>query len=187
MRRAERGLTLLEVLAAVAVLGLIYTVLAGAAIQGLRSEGESRRRIEASLLIDEQVVDIESQIAAGSTPEIGITESEVGDFRVAIHVRPLEFYESLTGSLEAAPENAPSVLGRGSAGGESPLRTIFVTVSWDEGVFERRIERTTFALDRDAAAGALAQLSSGRRGSRRWGVRRLRAASRSSRSSPWCC
>ncbi len=58
MRRAERGLTLLEVLAAVAVLGLLYTVLASAAVQGLRSEGESRRRLEASLLMDEQLVQI---------------------------------------------------------------------------------------------------------------------------------
>ena len=167
MRRAERGLTLLEVLAAVAILGLLYTVLARAAIQGLRSEGESKRRIEASLLIDEQLVQIETQIAAGVTPPLGLTESEAGDFRVATDVQPLEFYEGLVGDLAEAPSDAPSVLGRQAVGGESPLRIISVAVSWNEGVFERRIERTTFAIDRVAAQAALAQLSGGGRGSRR--------------------
>ncbi len=167
MRRAERGLTLLEVLAAVAILGLLYTVLAGAAIQGLRSEGESKRRIEASLLIDEQLAQIETQIAAGVTPPLGLTESEAGDFRIATDVQPLEFYEELADDLEAAPSGAPSVLGRQTVGGESPLRIISVAVSWNEGVFERRIERTTFALDLVAAEAALARLANGGRGSRR--------------------
>ncbi len=167
MRRAERGLTLLEVLAAVAILGLLYTVLAGAAIQGLRSEGESKRRIEASLLIDEQLFEIEMQIAAGVTPPLGLTESEAGDFRLATDVRPLEFYEELIDDLEEAPTDAPSVLGRQAVGGESPMRIISIAVSWNEGVFERRIERTTFALDRVAAQAALARLSGGGRGSRR--------------------
>ncbi len=167
MRRAERGLTLLEVLAAVAVLGLLYTVLAHAAVQGLRSEGESKRRIEASLLMDEQLVEIETQIAAGTALPLGLTESEAGDFRIATQVRPLEFYEELVGDVEESPSDAPSVLGRQTVGGESPLRIISVAVSWNEGVFERRIERTTFALDRVAAQAAVARLANRRRGSRR--------------------
>jgi hypothetical protein len=160
-------MTLLEVLAAVALLGLVYTVLARAAIQGLRSEGESKRRIEASLLIDEHLTDIEAQIAAGVTPPLGLIESESGDFRVATNVRPLEFYEELVAGIEEAPTGVPSVLGRQSASGESPLRIISVAVSWNEGVFERRLERTTFALDRAAAETALARLSNGGRRSNR--------------------
>ena len=169
MRRAERGLTLLEVLAAVALLGLLYTVLAGAAVQGLRSEGESKRRIEASLLIDEEIAQIEMQIAAGVTPPLGSTQSETEseDFRIATNVRPLEFYEELVGDLAEPPTGAPSVLGRQGPGGESPLRIISVAVSWNEGVFERRIERTTFALDREAAKSALASLANPRGGVRR--------------------
>ncbi len=167
MRRAERGLTLLEVLAAVAVLGLLYTVLASAAVQGLRSEGESRRRLEASLLMDEQLVEIEAQIAAGAALPLGLTESEVGDFRLGTDVRPLAFYDEVVDEVEEAPSNAPSVLGGQGVGGESPLRIISIAVSWNEGVFERRIERTTFALDRAAAQAALARAAAGGRRSRR--------------------
>ena len=69
--------------------------------------------------------------------------------------------------VEEAPSNAPSVLGGQGVGGESPLRIISIAVSWNEGVFERRIERTTFALDRAAAQAALAQAAAGGRRSRR--------------------
>lgn len=163
MRRAERALTLLEVLAAVALLGLLYTVLARTAVQGLRAEGESKRRIEASLLLDAELVTIETQLAAGVAPPLGFneTEAEAGDFRIGTNVRPLEFYEELAGNLEAAPTDAPSVLGRQGQGGESPLRVISIAVSWNEGVFERRLERTTFGLDREAASSALASLERG--------------------------
>ena len=40
-RRIDTGFTLLEVLAAVAILGIWFTVLANVAIQGLRAEGEN--------------------------------------------------------------------------------------------------------------------------------------------------
>ena len=41
--RPPAGFTLIEVLGAVAVLAILYTVLAGVAIQAFRAEGESRR------------------------------------------------------------------------------------------------------------------------------------------------
>ena len=40
MKRSETGFTLLEVLAAVALLGILYTTLAGVAIQGLRAAAD---------------------------------------------------------------------------------------------------------------------------------------------------
>ena len=101
------------------------------------------------------------------TPPLGLVESESGNFRVATNVRPLEFYEELVAGIEEAPTGVPSVLGRQSTSGQSPLRIISVAVSWNEGVFERRLERTTFALDRAAAEAALAGLSNGGRRSNR--------------------
>ena len=55
---ARGGFTLIEVLAAVALLGILYAVLARVAIEGLRAEGDSERRLEASLLADERVNDL---------------------------------------------------------------------------------------------------------------------------------
>ena len=52
MKRPTDGFTLLEVLAAVAILGIWFVVLASVGIQGLRAEGTNERRIRASLLAD---------------------------------------------------------------------------------------------------------------------------------------
>jgi prepilin-type N-terminal cleavage/methylation domain-containing protein len=67
MRRElrERGFTLFEVMAAVLVLGMLYAVLANAAMQGLQSEGETRRRLQASLIADRALAEIETQLALG--------------------------------------------------------------------------------------------------------------------------
>ena len=69
----QRGFTLLEVLAAVAILGILYVVLADVAMQGLLSEGRSRRRLEASLLADQALSDIEIEMASGGPPNTQIT------------------------------------------------------------------------------------------------------------------
>ena len=68
---ASLGFTLIEVLGAVAVLAILYTVLASVAIQALRAEGESRRRMEASLLIGEHMAALEAAIALGGVPDVG--------------------------------------------------------------------------------------------------------------------
>ena len=43
MKRSEHGFTLVEVMGAVALLAILYTFLAGDAIQALRNESESKR------------------------------------------------------------------------------------------------------------------------------------------------
>ena len=90
MRRAERGLTLLEVLGAVALLGILYSVLAGSAIEGLRSEGESRRRLRASLLADERLAEIELALQGGSAPPLGEESEEQDGFTLVTEVRGFE-------------------------------------------------------------------------------------------------
>src|SRR5262247_3649626 len=84
---AQAGLTLLEVLGAVALLAILYTVLAKNAIEGLRSEGESRRRLEASLLADERLAEIELKLASGASPPTGHDEEEREGFRVVTEVK----------------------------------------------------------------------------------------------------
>ena len=88
--RRDGAFTLLEVMAAVLVLGMLYSVLATAAIQGLRSEGESKRRIEASLLADRWLSDLEIQLALGQVPEKGTQQEEVESYSVSTNVVPFD-------------------------------------------------------------------------------------------------
>jgi prepilin-type N-terminal cleavage/methylation domain-containing protein len=156
----RRGFTLLEVLAAVAVLAIVYTVLAGSAMQGLANEGESYRRLQASLIADRYLAGIEASLAAGA-PELGVTESEEGDFAVAVETRPFDL-----AALAAAAQETDGVRGARPTGGEAvgggvpfqllvaprdgtppPLVEVQIAVRWLEGNQEQMVTRTTFASD----------------------------------------
>jgi prepilin-type N-terminal cleavage/methylation domain-containing protein len=146
------GFTLLEVLAAVALLGILYTVLARVAIEALRAEGESQRRLEASLLADSKL-DESFMASAGAVaiPELGHTETTEGDFTVSLDVAlfqpPAEWDLS-------EPKGAPPLLFASSPGvpGAEALRTVQITVSWLEGAEERHVSRTLFLIDSERAS-----------------------------------
>lgn len=140
------GFTLLEVLAAVAILGGLYVVLAGVAMQGLRAEGESRRRLEASLLADHHMSELEIQLEAGTVPELGTTESEEDDFQIAVEVKPFEAPIPLGEDAAEGDEEGDAA----AASALEALRTIEVKISWLEGDQERSVLRTTYGFDRQA-------------------------------------
>jgi prepilin-type N-terminal cleavage/methylation domain-containing protein len=169
----RRGFTLLEVLAAVAVLALVYTALAQAAMQGLSHEGDASRRLEASLLADLSLAEIEGQLAAGIAPAVGLLEAEEGDFAVKIDVRPFDLgafalqagdaAAALLGEgtgLEGAQQGTPAFqLLTSQPGAPAPLLEIEVRIGWVEGGFEQEVTRTTFAADPATVAAALASLA----------------------------
>lgn len=147
MRRAERAFTLLEALAAVAILGVLYTMLIGVAMQGLRAEGTSKRRLEASLIADRELAELELQLDVGVVPPIGEEEVEAGDFRVRVAVRP---FDLLLPEL-ATPSGQPSpLLADLTSDRSSPLRVIEVRVAWLEADVEYEIVRSTFGFDANA-------------------------------------
>jgi prepilin-type N-terminal cleavage/methylation domain-containing protein len=175
--RSRSGFTLLEVLAAVAILAIAYGTLGASGIQGLQHEGEARRRLMASLLADSVLAEIESGIERGVAPEVGSEEQEMEGFRVVVEVEPytlalpeedaaqgkrLGHARSRLGG-DAAATPAPigaSLLGvEGSRGVQPPLRRVSVQVVWDEGFGERVAVRTTYALDAEAAAATLETLA----------------------------
>jgi prepilin-type N-terminal cleavage/methylation domain-containing protein len=172
-RSRSEGFTLLEVMAAVAVLALVYTVLARTGILGLQHEGEAERRLQASLLADLKLEEIETALEAGTPPQVGEEESQVDDFVVVVSVSPFDLVlpeveeprkESRAGeprrpgrSLRDVQQLGPSLL-VGERGQPSPLRRIDVRVGWLEGFGERSVVRTTFGLDPVAAQEALAAL-----------------------------
>jgi len=187
-RKRSAGFTLLEVLAAVAVLGLVYSVLATAAIQGLRAEGDAGRRLRASLLADQRITDIEAQVALGQTPAIGETESEEDEFVVRTVVEPLDLdvgdtkaskraKDRLERAVGARPQAGQGEIGKSEIGksetGKSEtgtllhpagaskqplLRRIDLRVAWAEGEAEQSVRRTSFGLDMVAAAPLIEQL-----------------------------
>lgn len=137
-----RGFTLLEVLAAVAILGMWFTVLAGVAIQGLRAEGENERRIRASLIADRVLADIELNLAVGEFPDETTDESEEEEFTIVVNSVPLtelEFAE-LDAELLLLLEGDLATLA-------VDLHAILVRVSWIEGAEEEEVTRLTYAWD----------------------------------------
>jgi len=140
--RARRaGFTLIEVLAAVALLGILYAVLARVAIEGLRAEGESERRLEASLLADERVNDL----FGAPLPAVGHAETQEGDFAISLDVAPFQVPPQWSpADPEATP---PLLLAPGPGGGSEALRTVQLTISWIEGANERHVTRTLYLLD----------------------------------------
>ena len=149
--RSRAAFTLLEVLAAVAILGVLYVVLADVAIQGLRAEGRSRRRMEASLVADWALSEIETEIEAGGFPELGrLPETEEDLFRIAVEVRPYSI-PLLSESEEAGSDTGPPSEG----GALASLREIELTVTWLDGADEQQVVRTTYAFDAATASSQL--------------------------------
>jgi prepilin-type N-terminal cleavage/methylation domain-containing protein len=147
MSRSDRkaGFTLLEVMAAVALLAILYTVLARVAIEGLRAEGESARRLDAALLADARIAESFTNISGNFVlPEFGHQETTEGDFKLALDVAPFRApaewgLDEAAGSLIFASE--PGVQGT------QALREVQLTVSWLEGAEPRQISRTLYVMD----------------------------------------
>jgi len=184
--RPRLGFTLLEVMAAVALLGTAYTVLGGAGIQGLQHEGESRRRIQASLLADALLAELEASADTGLVAQPGKDQRHEGEFTVEIEVAPLDLVvpddpnplpavaiggsqptgaqpnASQPSQLGGKQSNVPDALAASLIHGEgrsvSPLRRITVTVGWTEGWGDRSVVRTTYAFDAESVKSELEAL-----------------------------
>jgi prepilin-type N-terminal cleavage/methylation domain-containing protein len=145
-RGGRGGFTLIEVLAAVALLGILYAVLARVAIEGLRAEGDSERRLEASLLADASV----NNLMGAALPPVGHSESVDGDFSIALDVTDFQIPKQW--GVGEAKEAKPLLLTSPPGGGTPSLRTVQLTVSWIEGASERHVSRTTYLLDFQSVA-----------------------------------
>ncbi len=159
--RTKGGFTLLEVLAAVLIVGMVFPMLARMHTQGLRAAATAARRLEASLLADRSVAEIEAQLAGGSAPQVGRDEREEDGFRIEVEVTPLEFeLAALPEELAATPRpgdeaQGNSLLATPDSGRVTPLRHVHIAVAWQEGVFEESVVRDTFVFDTASVSGTL--------------------------------
>jgi prepilin-type N-terminal cleavage/methylation domain-containing protein len=153
MRLSEHGFSLLEVMAAVAVVAIVFSTLARVASQGLHSEGLSKRRLEASLLADHAVSDLELNAAAGQVPAQGLSETEDGFYRISVEVRRFPVLDVIPvpsdtiGEPNREPEDAEPIW----------AQEIKVTVSWPEGFSEGSVKRMTYTVDLSGLGDALAE------------------------------
>jgi type II secretion system protein I len=144
-----RGFTLLEVMAAVAILGILYVTLMRVAAQGILAEGEGQRRLEASLVADEQLAQIELQLSIGQPPPLGRRDFEVGEFLVTVNVEAFEI-PPLEGAQTPAVAQPRAV----TPAEAEALRRIDLSVDPIEGD-SLHVSRTTWALDTTAFEAAL--------------------------------
>jgi prepilin-type N-terminal cleavage/methylation domain-containing protein len=152
---SARGFTLIEVMGAVLILGLLFTWLASVAMIGLRSEGTDRRRADAELLADLELTTIEASVTAGQMPKDGRSERDEEAFRVLVEVAPTDVLSLLPAPLardiaQKSDPRAPSVLL--VERGQSRVRRVSVVVEWDEAGNPAQVERTTFAYDKSELA-----------------------------------
>jgi len=155
----ESAFTLLEVLAAVAILGLWFAVLANVAIQGLRSEGQNERRIRASLIADRVLTDVELGFDLGELPGENVDVQEEEEFTIEVEQLPITGLE-----LAGAEGELTGLLETEAQGVTADLYTVHVRVSWIEGAQEQAVHRTTYVWDMGPLMEQLGQLPSDEEG-----------------------
>lgn len=164
---SKRGMTLIEVMGAVAIVGIWFLVLSASAMRGVAAEGNAQRLLEASMVADEVLADAETQALLGLPLEI--ETDEYGDldldgepeFVVEVEIEPFDPLSRLT-PANSALRGAPFVDPRsGSPEAESsPLSMqqlrihVYLEPNFaaDDELTEPLASRTTFLIDPDSLA-----------------------------------
>lgn len=149
------GFSLIEVLAAVAVLAFVYIALSEYAMRGLGAEGEAQRRLHATTLADAKLAELEAQLLLDTPPAIGTQESDEDEFHIVIEVRafslelPVWAPKADAGNSPAATTaDGPSFLRADEGDDAPPLRQIRVRIEWPEGRALQTVSRTTLFFDK---------------------------------------
>ncbi len=152
---SESGLTLLEVLASAMIFAMVMTVLIGTSSTAVHNVGMSARRLEANLIADEILADLEIQMKRGIAPEISDSEPDREFFAVQTTRADLVTTEP------AAPDEGDditSMLSHGLPEVAKHLKQYDIEVSWIEQSGTHSVTRTTFAYDWELAAVEFAGL-----------------------------
>lgn len=137
------------------ILSIWYIVIANAAVRGLGREGESLRLMEAALLADNVLAEIEATTVDGTAPEHMQDTREEPPYTVYIRVAGFAGGGLRAFAPASPPENDPDapppdlqgLIGKEMPGLSQHLRTIEVKVNWKESGRNRQVVRTTYAFD----------------------------------------
>jgi hypothetical protein len=127
------------------------TVLISTSTTAVRSVGVSARRLEASLLADDIIADLEIQMKQGVAPEIDESESVTGPYSVRI-LRSDISQELGASNQEGAGLGIATMLGAELPEVAKHLKQYDIEISWFEQNGPHTVTRTTFAFDWQAAA-----------------------------------
>jgi len=169
MRRNEHAFTLIEVMAAVFMLGLFVAAISELLTQASRNEGRARLQGLASSLADRVIAEVEEGIARGAAPPLGERENEQEDWIVVTNVTAFDVTtlapaggpaaDDARGAGATRPAPAGSWLASPAAKTNPPLLEIAVRVSWKDAPVDAEtqqpfaIRRRTFALNPAALEG----------------------------------
>jgi hypothetical protein len=156
-RAREAGLTLLEVLAAAMIFALVMTVLISTSSTAVHRVGQSARRLEASLVADEILADLEIQMKQGIAPEIDEEESVRDPYEIRV-VRFDLLGEDGDGTVPGDALDVAALLGTGLPEVAKHLKQYDIEVSWIEQGGPQSVTRTTFAYDWELAALEFSEL-----------------------------
>ncbi len=152
-KKTVRGLTLLEVLAAMMIFAMVMTVLVSTSSNAVHHVGVSARRLEADLVADSLLADLEVQIKQGLAPPIdeeNFVSEQYSIRMVMTDLVPAEQNAAVGGALSLVASALPEVVGH--------LKQYDIEVSWIEPRGAQSVRRTTFAFDWQSAEAELATL-----------------------------
>ncbi len=151
MKRASAAFTLLEVMGAVVILGIVGVSLITSSMDSSHRARQARDRLTASLLADSALAEVESRAQAGGlTPGSQQDETPEG-FAIVVETEAVDFASLAGGSLGERDRDAgPAVLLEAQRGQASSLMQIRVAVSDGSGGLVA--ERTSFIFDPTASA-----------------------------------
>lgn len=166
MKRAERqsaGFTLIEVVGAVAIVGIVFLILSTATFQGIAAEATAQRLLEASLVADDALAEVEVQMLMSLPIEMDsaalgdIDGDGLAEYEVVLDVAPYDptsglspAGDSLTGAALVAPRGpAPGAGATGEAAMQRVRIDVFLANEYadpDEDEFPLT-SRTTYVLE----------------------------------------
>ena len=148
--RRESGLTLLEVLAATMIFAMVMTVLISTSTTAVHHVGVSARRLEASLLADEILADLEIQMKRGIAPEVDEDEFTRDQYAIRIFRTDL-LPDPGAGDPDGMATGVAAMLGAELPEVAKHLKQYDIEVSWFEQSGPQSVTRTSFAFDWQSA------------------------------------
>lgn len=163
MKRAERrsaGFTLIEVVGAVAIVGIVFLILSTATFQGIAAEITSHRLLEASMVADDALAEVEVQMLMSLPIEMDsaalgdIDGDGLAEYELVIDIAP---YDPTSGLISAGDSPAGAAFRDPTPGtsatGEATMQRIRIdvflaneTAGPDEDEFPLT-SRTTYVLE----------------------------------------